>query len=158
MTEIERIQDQLQRAHHGGAWHGPALNELLADLTPEQAAAHPLPNAHSIWELVNHIVTWETVVLRRISGEAVDSREITDEFNFPSADEASAAAWRDAQQRLDESAAALHAKLAELSDNQLNDNVPNRQRTIYFELHGAIQHALYHAGQIALLKKAASVS
>ena len=39
MTEIERIQDQLQRAHHGGAWHGPALNELLADVTPEQAAA-----------------------------------------------------------------------------------------------------------------------
>ena len=155
MTEIERIQDQLHRAHHGGAWHGPALNELLADVTPEQAAAHPLPNAHSIWELVNHIVTWETVVLRRISGEEVSSSEITEELNFPSADETGAAAWRAALQRLDESAAALHAKLTQLSDDQLNDNVPSRKRTIYFELHGVIQHALYHAGQIALLKKTA---
>ena len=153
MTEIERIQDQLRRAHYGQAWHGPALNELLADVTPAQAAARPAHNAHSIWELVHHIITWESVVLRRISGEEVGSKEITNEVNFPPVTEMTEAAWQQTKQKLDESAAALRDRLAQMSDEQLDECIPNRKRKIYFEVHGAIQHALYHAGQIALLKK-----
>ena len=153
MTEIERIQDQLQRAHHGGAWHGPSLNELLSDVTAEQAIAHPIANAHSIWELVHHIVTWEKVVLRRLNGEEVGSKEITEDVNFSAAEEATETAWEKAKLQLDESAVALRERLAQMTDAQLNDQVPNRNRMLYFEIHGAIQHALYHAGQIALLKK-----
>ena len=55
MTEIERIEDQLKRSLEGEAWHGPALEELLADVRAEQAAAKPVPPAHSIWEIVLHI-------------------------------------------------------------------------------------------------------
>jgi uncharacterized damage-inducible protein DinB len=153
MTEIERIQDQLQRAHHGDAWHGPALNELLADVTAEQAIAHPVANAHSIWELVHHIAFWENVVLRRLSGEEVSSKEISEDSNFSAAEEATETAWENAKRQLDESAIALRERLAQMTDTQLNDQVPNRKRLLYFEIHGAIQHALYHAGQIALLKK-----
>lgn len=155
MTEIERIQDQLHRAHHGGAWHGPALNEVLADITAEQAIAHPIPNAHSIWELVHHIATWENVVLRRLNGEEVGSKEITEDVNFSAAEEATETAWEKAKLQLDESAAALRERLAQMTDAQLNEKVTNRNRLLYFEIHGAIQHALYHAGQIALLKKMA---
>jgi hypothetical protein len=36
---------------------------------------------------------------------------------------------------------------------RLNDIVPLRPHSVYFMLHGLIQHNLYHAGQIALLKK-----
>ena len=153
MTEIERIQDQLHRAHNGAAWHGPSLNELLADVTAEQAIAHPVANAHSIWELVHHIVTWENVVLRRLKGEEVSSREITEDVNFSAAEEATETTWQKAKQQLDESAAALRERLAQMTDEQLDDQVANRNRMLYFEIHGAIQHALYHAGQIALLKK-----
>jgi hypothetical protein len=32
--------------------------------------------------------------------------------------------------------------------------VPGTEYSVYFMLHGVIQHDLYHAGQIALLKKA----
>lgn len=37
MNEIERIEDQLRRSIEGAAWHGPALDELLLDLTAEEA-------------------------------------------------------------------------------------------------------------------------
>ena len=51
MSELKRIADQFKRAYTGNAWHGPSLLEALADVTTEQALAHPIPNSHSIWEL-----------------------------------------------------------------------------------------------------------
>ena len=69
MTEIDRILDQLKRAFEGHAWHGPSLKELLNGVTAQQAHARPLANAHSIWELVQHIAVWEDVGRRRLGGE-----------------------------------------------------------------------------------------
>ncbi|HYV05863.1 MAG TPA: DinB family protein, partial [Blastocatellia bacterium] len=66
MSEIKRIRSQLRRAFEGEAWHGPSVMELLGDVTAEQAAAHPIAGAHSIWELALHIATWERYVRRRI--------------------------------------------------------------------------------------------
>src|SRR5262252_2374218 len=57
MDECSRIADQLHRAFDGQAWHGQSIGELLAGV-PEQAQAHPLPDAHSVWELVLHIEVW----------------------------------------------------------------------------------------------------
>ena len=39
MTEVERIVDQMRRAFEGGAWCGSALREVLADVTPAEAAS-----------------------------------------------------------------------------------------------------------------------
>src|SRR5713226_2034192 len=70
MSEIKRIGDQLKRAFEGKAWHGPSVSEVLAGVTAEQAAAHPLAGAHSIWEITLHIATWERVGRRRIEESA----------------------------------------------------------------------------------------
>jgi hypothetical protein len=40
-------------------------------------------------------------------------------------------------------------------ESRLSDNAPNRDHSFYVLLHGMVQHDLYHAGQIAILKKAA---
>jgi len=66
MTDSDRIAQQLENAFDGGAWHGPTLLELLAGVDAQTAAAHPLPGAHSIWELVLHIAAWDDAVNRRI--------------------------------------------------------------------------------------------
>src|SRR5437868_13624756 len=62
MREVDRIEDQLRGSLHGDAWHGPALHELLADVAASEAALKPLSAAHSIWEIVLHIIAWERVV------------------------------------------------------------------------------------------------
>lgn len=152
MTETHRINIQLKAAHQGGAWHGPALRELLDGMTAVQAAQHPLPDAHSIWELVNHIRAWEAIVNRRAQGEAVS--EVPDELNFPPVTDASEPAWQVALQQLDETNRLLRDTIQQLSDDNLNAPVPGKTHPLYFELHGALQHTLYHTGQLALLKKA----
>lgn len=68
-SEPALIADQLRRAFEGDAWHGPALLELLQDVDSTTAAAKPLRNVHSIWELVLHIAVWDGAASRRLAGE-----------------------------------------------------------------------------------------
>ena len=49
MSERNNIFDEVKNIHDGDAWHGPALNENLKSMTPEQAAARPLPKADEPW-------------------------------------------------------------------------------------------------------------
>jgi uncharacterized damage-inducible protein DinB len=154
MSEIKRIKSQLRRAFEGEAWHGPSVLELLKDVTAEQAAAHPVAGAHSIWKLTLHIATWERFVRRRIV-EAT-ALEPTDEENFPTVQDTSEVAWRAAIDEITRNHAELLETVAGLDDAKLSEIVPGKPYSVYFMLHGVIQHDLYHAGQIALLKKATS--
>ena len=81
MTTTERLADHVRRTVDGPMWHGPALNELLRDVSHEDAARHPVPGAHSIWELVLHITAWCSIVRLRIAGDAV--AQVTDDMDWP---------------------------------------------------------------------------
>jgi hypothetical protein len=151
MSEASRIADQLRYAFHGEAWHGPALLELLADVDAATAASHPLPETHSVWELVLHIAAWDDAVNRRIVGRKAVT--LKDAENFPAVKDKSRAAWKKAIAHLKMKHALLIQTVAGLPDDRLRERVPGKKYDMYFMLHGVIQHELYHAGQIALLKK-----
>ena len=151
MKETARIADQLSRAYSGKAWHGPSLKYILRGITAQQAAARPIPSAHSIWELVLHIAAWDRAVCERIlSGK---DTTLPPEQNFPSIVDTSAAAWKKALKKLDQGHRALVAAIQGFKDSKLERKLGNRDYSFYITMHGAIQHDLYHAGQIAILKK-----
>lgn len=158
-TEVQRLNDQLKRAYEGEAWHGPSLRDILADVTAEEAAARPLPNAHSIWELVLHVAAWEKAAWDVLEGRPI---HVPPEKNFPAIVDTSEAAWRAALAALDAGHHALRAAIARLTDDDLGTLVGNmdtgRRYSLYVLLHGIVQHDLYHAGQIVLLKKALTTS
>ena len=79
MSETARLADQIRRAFEGEAWHGDSLLELLKGVNAATAAAKPIKNAHSIWELILHIAAWDDIVRQRTGGKAVMP---TDEQNF----------------------------------------------------------------------------
>jgi uncharacterized damage-inducible protein DinB len=150
-SEIGRIVHQMEAAFDGEAWHGPALMELLADVSASAAAARPIASAHTIWELTLHIGAWEEVIRRRLGGQALT---LTDEENFPKVSDASDAAWSKSIRGVIEIHKALLAAVTALSDERLGDRVPGKDYDVYTMLHGSAQHVIYHAGQIILLMKA----
>jgi len=150
-SETARIADQLRRAFNGRAWHGASLLELIKDVDAATAASKPLPDAHSIWELVLHITAWDEAVRRRLSGTKV---KLTALQNFPRVPEPTKATWREAVDNLKRTHDALVGTVAALPDSRLCERTPGKGHDVYFMLHGVIQHELYHAGQIAILKKA----
>ena len=151
MSELEFITNQLKIAFDGEAWHGPALVEILDGVDAATAAARPIPAAHSIWELVLHLVTWERVIAHRIQGQELMP---SDEENFPQVRQATDSAWREAVKTLRTTHAELIRLVSAMKEDRLNERVPGKDYDLRFMLTGAVQHAAYHGGQIALLKKA----
>jgi len=105
MGEVERIHDQLGRAFAGGAWHGPALRELLAGVTSETAARRVLPRAHTIWEIVLHIAAWERAALGRLEGKPM---KLSPDEDWPPVRQTSEQAWGATLEMLEEG----HRRLA----------------------------------------------
>jgi uncharacterized damage-inducible protein DinB len=151
MTEINRILDQMDRAFAGDAWHGPSLESLLDGITAEDASKHPVRGAHSIWELVNHIAAWNSIVRRRAEGTTV---EVSTEMDWPPVWEATEVTWQRSLEHLRDCRARFRVVVKNLHPDKLDEIAPGKNHSLYVMLHGAIQHDLYHAGQIAVLKKA----
>jgi uncharacterized damage-inducible protein DinB len=156
MSETARLADQIRRAFDGEAWHGDSVVEILHGIDAVIAAAHPIKSAHSIWELVLHIAAWDAAVLKRTGGKAVQLR---DEQNFPPVKDMSEAAWRQAIEHVKRTHNQLVQAVASFPDARLGEQVPGKSESYYnyfYMFSGIVQHELYHAGQIALLKKAAT--
>jgi uncharacterized damage-inducible protein DinB len=146
--ELRRLEEQLRRAFEGEAWHGPSLMEALDGITAEQAAATPSTGGHSIQELARHVLATYGLVLRRLDGNGAPLTPEQDWPETPSAWQETIAALRRANQALcDRLRTFPHEEL----ERQL---VPESPTTAYQNFIGIMQHDLYHAGQIVLLKRA----
>lgn len=159
MSETSRIAEQLERTWAGDAWHGPSLKELTDGLTAKQAAAHHLSEAHSIWELVLHCRGWMREVERRLDGSDPAEPEGGD---WPAVGAVVDERWTAARASLGVAAADLARRIRDFEESRLADRVGQSRdpalgtgNSYYVMLHGAAQHNLYHAGQIALLRKLA---
>jgi uncharacterized damage-inducible protein DinB len=150
--EVTRLLDQLERAYAGDAWHGTPVRAMLEDVDAQLASARPVAGAHTIWELVDHIAWWLDAATRRLGGEAVQP---TGGEDWPASPAPTFAAWATTLDALTGAHERLGAAVGRLADEDLDGPVPGKSYTKYVLVHGVLQHELYHAGQIGLLKRAA---
>lgn len=155
-TECTRIASQLRTVFDQEAWHGPSLSELLSDITPEQANAHPLASAHSVWELVLHIEVWTRYAREAMHGTPIPPfvENMPPEQNWPLIKDSSAAGWKAATEKVLRAGQDLASEIEKFGDERLAETVPGRAYDFERLLRGSVQHCVYHSGQIALLKKA----
>src|SRR5688572_9321069 len=145
----------LRRIYSGDAWHGPAVLDVIRDLTAEQAAARPVREAHTIYELTHHISAWIEEVTSRVQG---NKPGMPADGDFPpSTTKVDAAAWGDVCARLERHQVELLVALAAFDPARLDDAVDPKNKgkdgpvTFRALLSGLAQHSAYHAGQIMLL-------
>lgn len=151
MSELERIREQLKRAFEGNAWHGPSVMEVLSDVTAHQAAVRVFPAAHNIWELALHIGAWEGACLSRLRGERA---ELNDAEDWPAVSDTSEPAWQQCKTNLRIGHQKLMDAVATIDEQNLDEPILPGMPSVYITVQGVVQHDLYHAGQIAILKKA----
>jgi len=149
--EVAGLADELDRTFRGDAWHGPSLRAVLVDVDATSAAARPITPAHTIWELTLHAAVWMDVVRRRLQGEIVEPTDLED---WPPTGETSEQHWRDALYALDSAADRLLGAVRVLSPADLDRITPGKSHDNRLMLLGVIEHNLYHAGQIAVLRRA----
>lgn len=152
MSRGQRVAEAIERSVSGPVWHGPALADLVGDVTAEQAAERAVPGAHTIWELVLHVTAWTEIARERLIGSA--KGDPTPEEDWPPVRDTSADAWRATLERLKDAHRELAADVAKLGDSDLIGRVPGKDHTVLTMVHGIVEHDAYHGGQIAILKRA----
>jgi uncharacterized damage-inducible protein DinB len=150
MTETERMLAQYDHVMHGNAWHGDPIWLILHSISPGDAARRPIAQAHSIWEIVLHMIFWEGVAARRLTGQRAG---LDEPLNFTAIPPATEANWQKTLEQFRASNQEFRVALQALDAARVDELSAAGKRSFYDEAHGLIQHSIYHAGQIALLKK-----
>jgi len=158
MSEKHRIIDLSSRVMDGDPWHAGSIAALLTDVTAAEAAARPIPGAHSIWQLVLHMTGWAEEVRLRVAGAPAGTPAVGD---WPRVGPVGRARWDAARAGLFSAYRALQRDVSRMPVRDLSrpTSDPRNRATgegmsRYVTIHGVIHHATYHAGQIALLKRA----
>ena len=150
--DVEILADQIGRAFRGESWHGPSVLEVLEGVSAEDAAAHPIAGAHSIWEILLHMTAGYRLVLRRVRGE---DAPFSVEEGWPPVPAVSAEVWMESQRTLEQLNRQLESAVRAFPAERLSQALGS-EYSAYTQFCGAPQHDLYHAGQITMLKKALS--
>ena len=157
MSEIDRIIAQHQNAFDGDPWHGDPLMTLLANVAAQVASARPIPGAHTIREIVRHLTFWYDGAARRLDGHVFEADE-TEQWPAGEENGPDEAAWQREREDLTRAHRAFLEAVTRLDDADLDRPVPGKPYDVYYLLHGLVQHLLYHAGQVAILKRAAAAA
>jgi uncharacterized damage-inducible protein DinB len=150
MKETDRIIKLFDDLYQGTPWLDVTIMDTLKNLTPERAARKIKPDWNSVWEVINHVISWRLAILERIEGREV----ISPEHNFfvPVTDQ-STEAWNITLERLQDSQDKWINYLRNFPEREF-DVVPDKKPYSKYELiHGILQHDAYHLGQIRILVK-----
>ena len=150
------LANHIKRTVTGPMWHGPALAHVLADVTHEQASARPIAGAHSIWEIVLHVIAWAEIARARLHGERI--ADPPTEEDWPPVKATGATEWKATVDRLHAAHLALAHDVRHLEPAAIGEKVTGLDYTVSNLLHGVIEHGTYHGGQIVLLAKALRAS
>lgn len=150
MKETERIEKLFTDLYNGEPWIGVSISGVLKNISAEQASKKVSPELNSIWEIVNHIITWRLNVLERVQGKVITT---PDNNYFDVNTETSETEWKNSLKRLKDSQQKWISFLKKFKEKDFEVIYPNNGLSYYEHIHGIIQHDAYHLGQIVLLAK-----
>ncbi|UKJ08434.1 DinB family protein [Solitalea lacus] len=157
MSTKQVLIEELEAAVSGEPWHGPSLRDILKSVNFAMANSRPVPQVHSIAEIVMHLIAWTEEIADRLEGHPSSMPERGD---WPSVDTLNEEDWNKILFDLSAAHQLLILNLQDFSDDNLQNIIGAERDTplgsgLTYEvmLHGLAQHHAYHGGQIALLSK-----
>lgn len=152
-TKISGLISRLQDSLNGDPWYGDSVIGKLATIDHRTASAFPLPNIHSIAEVLQHLINWHVFTVRKIKGDKTFIIQQNDSNDWTPVSIETETDWQDLIGDYKNSAKELIEALEGMDDSFLNRDIPGKPYTFGYLLEGIVQHNVYHLGQIALLKK-----
>ena len=140
----------LQEGYGPGAWHGPDLKAALADVTPALAFWRPASGRHNIAEIALHHAYCARTVRTQVSGQPAEPFVLAGEDWFEVADEGKLS-WSAILATVDAEQQRLHELIAQVESGSMASAVPDTER--FGRVLGITCHAIYHAGQVQLIRR-----
>ncbi|MDQ1404992.1 MAG: hypothetical protein QOG55_621 [Acidobacteriaceae bacterium] len=145
MSQTQRIADSYRAATVKGAWYGPSLAELLAQISPEVATTRPVPGSHSILELLQHLLLWNERIRKTSDSNSLPPWEPEKDWAEPPI------AWNELVSRWSQSRERLEERIRNFPIEDLTKQVPGRNYNYETLFQGVVEHTIYHSGQIAMV-------
>jgi hypothetical protein len=145
------LDSRLLREGYGpGAWHGPDLKAALADVAPALAYWRPATGRHNVAEIALHHAYCVRNVHAQLAGTAPAPFVLEGEDWFEIATEGTLS-WSNIQAIVEAQHAQLATLVADLEMGRANSPLtPSERRDLII---GITCHAIYHAGQVQLIKR-----
>jgi hypothetical protein len=140
----------LQEGYGPGAWHGPDLKAALADVTPALAFWRPAPGRHNIAEIALHHAYYARSVRAQVSGKKAEPFVMAGEDWFALDDERKLS-WEKIRATVDEEQERLGEVIRDLEVGAASSPMAAAER--FGLVLGITCHAIYHAGQVQLIKR-----
>jgi len=150
MRETTRIISLFEKLYEGSPWIDVNITDTLRSISAQQAATRALPKSNTIWEIVNHLISWRLNVLKRIQGKVIKTPESN---YFETVTDTSDEAWVKTMKKFKDSQKQWINCLKDFKAENFSKVYPNNQMTYFEHIHGMLQHDAYHLGQIKLLAK-----
>lgn len=147
-STLSRILDE---GYGPGAWHGADMKAALADVDPELAFWRPAPGRHHIAEIAIHHAYYVHSVRERLGGRAPGAFafEGDDWFDLPGTSKP--LTWPELGAIVEKEQQELAALVNDIATGRVRSDKTEKER---FDLVlGITCHAVYHAGQIQLIKR-----
>lgn len=153
---MDYIIEQLSENQEGKVWIGSTYNSKLEKINEDNAFIRPIPDLHSVAEIISHLTTWQKETILKIkTGEG----KLTDdcEENWYSNESLREKGWAwildEYKSSLSELLTLLKTKedsfLKELYyDTDFKGNYPYS-----FVINGMLHHNIYHLGQLGIIIK-----
>jgi hypothetical protein len=145
--ELSRI---LNEGYGPGAWHGPDLKAALADVSADAAFWRPAPGRHNVAEVAVHHAWCVRNVRGAISGAPLEPFPLEGEdwFELPGPKRLE---WSAIGALLEQEQSRLAALVADIAAGRVKTTKSESEQLDL--VLGITCHAVYHAGQVQLLKR-----
>lgn len=143
----------LQEGYGSEAWHGPDLKAALADVSPEVAFWRPAEGRHNIAEIALHHAYTAHSVRGRLSEAPREAFALEGEDWFVQSGQGGMS-WPAILEVVDEQQRHLSALVDDMDAGRTGTSSTRLSEAERFALVlGITCHAVYHAGQVQLIKK-----
>lgn len=139
----------LREGYGPGAWHGPDLRAALDGVTPKQALWRPGPDRHNIAEVAIHHAFYVRSVTGRLTGAEQPPFPFAGEDWFEASGDSSFD-WSSVTGLLENLQERLVAAVGDVEAGRVQSALSGAER--FDIVLGITCHAVYHAGQIQLIK------
>jgi len=153
---IQDIVDQLREVQEERIWIGESFAKKLAVIDEANVFIRPLPDLHSIAEIISHLTTWRKETILKIKtgkGSLTDDSE----ENWLTNDILIKLGWNNILQQYRNSLLELITLLEKKEDRFLVEKYYDPDfKGMYeyrFVLNGMLHHDIYHLGQLGIIIK-----
>jgi uncharacterized damage-inducible protein DinB len=149
---IRTIIQQLRDVENADLWLDENFEKKLSQVSEDKVFTRPIPELHSVAELISHLTVWRRVNIRRMKGETVPMED-DDPENWKTNEQLSKVGWGALLKDFYQSQRDLITMLEGKDDSYLDTTSTHYGKTFNYLMLGMIHHDMYHLGQLGLTVK-----